>query len=236
LIGSDGNLGVDYDIVGGAYLSKSARVNSVRLSVAERADVIVDFSQFPPGSSIYIENRLEQYDGRGPTGKLLPAGRGDLLLRFDVVLDAVPDNSLPPPYRFYELPMPTAAELAKARVRTWRFERDRGQWSINGKFFDPDTPGALISQGSGEIWVLQNNSGGWQHPIHIHQEEFLTLSRNGRSPPTGERCRKDVTWLGFNSEVRVFKRFRGFLGRHPMHCHNTVHEDHAMMVRWDIVP
>jgi FtsP/CotA-like multicopper oxidase with cupredoxin domain len=24
-------------------------------------------------------------------------------------------------------------------------------------------------------------------------------------------------------------------GRYPMHCHNVVHEDHAMMVRWDIV-
>jgi hypothetical protein len=21
-----------------------------------------------------------------------------------------------------------------------------------------------------------------------------------------------------------------------MHCHNVVHEDHAMMIRWDIVP
>ncbi|MFL6464933.1 MAG: multicopper oxidase domain-containing protein, partial [Bryobacteraceae bacterium] len=27
-----------------------------------------------------------------------------------------------------------------------------------------------------------------------------------------------------------------FLGRYVMHCHNVVHEDHAMMIRWDIVP
>jgi len=25
-------------------------------------------------------------------------------------------------------------------------------------------------------------------------------------------------------------------GRYPMHCHNVVHEDHAMMLRGDIVP
>jgi len=32
----------------------------------------------------------------------------------------------------------------------------------------------------------------------------------------------------------VFFRFRDFAGRYPMHCHNTLHEDHAMMMRWDI--
>ena len=34
----------------------------------------------------------------------------------------------------------------------------------------------------------------------------------------------------------LFFRFRDFLGKYPMHCHNTVHEDHAMMLRWDIAP
>ena len=41
--------------------------------------------------------------------------------------------------------------------------------------------------------------------------------------------------VGFNEEIRVFQRFRDFTGRYPMHCHNTVHEDHAMMIRFDIV-
>jgi FtsP/CotA-like multicopper oxidase with cupredoxin domain len=36
--------------------------------------------------------------------------------------------------------------------------------------------------------------------------------------------------------MSVYIKFRDWLGRYPMHCHNTVHEDHAMMVRWDIVP
>jgi len=236
LISSDGNLGVDFDLVNGRQISKSATVPSVPLSVAERADVVIDFSKFVPGSSIYLENRLEQDDGRGPTDKILPAGRGNLILRFDVVLPPVEDNSRPPPYTFYELPTPSAVELANARKRNWRFERGNGQWQINDRFFDCDRPAALIPKGAGEIWTLQNSSGGWQHPIHIHQEEFLILARNGRPPAPGERGRKDVVRLGFNDEIRVFKRFRDTLERYPMHCHNTVHEDHAMMVRWDIVP
>jgi len=49
-------------------------------------------------------------------------------------------------------------------------------------------------------------------------------------------ARKDVVRLQGNEEIRLFMRFRDFHGRYPMHCHNVVHEDHAMMLRWDIVP
>ena len=30
-------------------------------------------------------------------------------------------------------------------------------------------------------------------------------------------------------------KFKVNAGRYVMHCHNVVHEDHSMMVRWDIV-
>jgi len=81
---------------------------------------------------------------------------------------------------------------------------------------------------------VQNNSGGWQHPIHIHHEEFQILSRNGRAPSITERARKDVVRLGFNDEVRFHMRFRDWTGLYPLHCHNVVHEDHAMMVLFEI--
>ena len=42
--------------------------------------------------------------------------------------------------------------------------------------------------------------------------------------------------LEFNEEIKMFMRFRDFHGKYPMHCHNVVHEDHDMMLRWDIVP
>jgi len=38
------------------------------------------------------------------------------------------------------------------------------------------------------------------------------------------------------SEVTLFLQFRDWLGDYPLHCHNTVHEDHAMMLRWQVVP
>ena len=203
---------------------------SIRLGVAERVDVVLDFTQAP--STVYLENRLEQKSGRGPTGKILPAGQGDLVLRFDVEGGPVPDPSRIPA-RFYELPPADPAEAVT--TRSWRFERTNGAWAINGKFFDVNEVRAAPRQGTAEIWVLKA-SGNWWHPIHIHFEEFQILSRNGRRPPANEIARKDVVKLSPNEEVRLFIRFRDFHGRHVMHCHNTVHEDHAMMLRWDIVP
>ena len=33
-----------------------------------------------------------------------------------------------------------------------------------------------------EMWEIENKSGGWFHPVHIHLVDFKVLSRNGRAP------------------------------------------------------
>ncbi|MBI2203715.1 MAG: multicopper oxidase domain-containing protein [Candidatus Rokubacteria bacterium] len=69
----------------------------------------------------------------------------------------------------------------------------------------------------------------------LHLEEFYILSRDGALPPAVERGRKDVVRLRPFETIRVFIRFRDFTGPYPLHCHNIVHEDHGMMLRWDVV-
>jgi FtsP/CotA-like multicopper oxidase with cupredoxin domain len=204
----------------------------IRLSVAERADVIIDFSNAQIGDQIFLVNRLEQDDGRGPDDDILPMNEGNRYLRFDVDRDAADPSQVPstlrvlPPIDFNEV----------VRSRTFDFERTNGAWAVNGDFFDENLVLANPQINTAEIWTLTNNSGGWSHPIHIHFEEFQILSVNGNPPPANLVSRKDVVELGENSEVEVFIRFRDFTGRYVMHCHNTIHEDHAMMIRWDIVP
>ena len=44
-----------------------------------------------------------------------------------------------------------------------------------------------------------------------------------------------MTQLHPNERVLLFFRFRDWLGKYPIHCHNVVHEDHAMMGLWDVV-
>jgi FtsP/CotA-like multicopper oxidase with cupredoxin domain len=132
--------------------------------------------------------------------------------------------------------------VTPVRRRTWKFDRSSGEWTVNNRLFDPEVISAFIKQNSAEEWTLES-SGGWQHPIHIHMEEFLVLAREGKAPPADERGRKDVVRLGDGSvgtdntgRLRVSMQFRDFLGDYPMHCHNTVHEDHAMMIRFQVVP
>jgi FtsP/CotA-like multicopper oxidase with cupredoxin domain len=92
-----------------------------------------------------------------------------------------------------------------------------------------------VRKNSAEQWNLANNSGGWMHPIHIHFEEFRLISRNGVAVNSGfEFSRKDVLRVQHGELNSVFFRFRDFEGRYPLHCHNLLHEDHAMMMRWDI--
>ena len=206
---------------------------SIRIAVAERVDIVVDFTG-RTGRNIIMQNRLEQEDGRGPTGDILSpaeaAEEGQENIKFKVDLPFTGDNSrVPPAFR----PNPPLEDVAA--VREWRFDRSGGNWTINNQSFDEDEVRATIIQGTAENWILQNNSGGWQHPVHIHFEEFQMLTRNGVPPPPVERGRKDVARLQFNETIRLFFRFRDFLGKYPMHCHNTIHEDHAMMLRWDIV-
>lgn len=226
-ISTDGNL-----------LERPVEVESVRISVAERADVIIDFSKYA-GKTLYIENRLEQQDGRGPTGKVLAAGQGNLILKIVVDLPPIADNSVDPATitQFYGLPSKTATPRI---TRTFNFDRSNGLWSINGRSMDPECQEvrARISKNSVEHWIVTNSSGGWQHPAHIHFEEFQFLSVNGAPPASSGLVlngRKDVIRLEHNMHTKVFFRFRDFVGRYPFHCHNVVHEDHAMMLIWEIV-
>ena len=225
-ISSDGNL-----------LPSPIQVESVRLGVAERADVIIDFAPLA-GKTLYLENRLEQDDGRGPTGNVLAAGQGDRILQIKVDLPSVPDNSVNPATNPQYYALPSTAGTPRV-TRNFKFERGNGQWQINGQFFDCNQVRFKVKQNTIEHWHLENSSGGWQHPIHIHFEEFQTLLINGVAPtnsPLVNTGRKDVIRLEHNMDVKLFFRFRDFLGRYPMHCHNTIHEDHAMMLRWDIDP
>ena len=119
--------------------------------------------------------------------------------------------------------------------RTWEFGRKNGAWTINDQFFNVNIVRANVKKGTAEIWTLINGGGGWSHPIHIHFEEGRILKRNGVAPPAHERGRKDVYVLGPGETVEIFIRFRDFKGKYLMHCHNLPHEDHAMMVRFDIV-
>lgn len=219
-IANDGNL-----------LPAPVTTTMLRLAAAERGDVVIDFSKFPLGSKVYWVNRLEHLDGRGPTGRLLTPGTQ--IMRFDVDHDpAEPDVSdVPPVLR----PLRAPVVPNKVKVRKWEFDRENDLWTVNGRLFDVNAPAAIIKRGVDEVWELKGK-GSWSHPVHIHFEEVRILTRNGLPPPIHERGRKDVIELRPGEVVRILVSFEDFVGKYLMHCHNTIHEDHHMMVRFDVVP
>jgi FtsP/CotA-like multicopper oxidase with cupredoxin domain len=149
--------------------------------------------------------------------------------------------------------------LASARHRTFEFGRDGIKTRVSepaGTFVDVGAEGPWgISTNGGltlnadygrisaaprfqscEIWHLVNGGGGWDHPIHIHFEEGQVLARNDNpaAVPAWERGRKDVYRLHPGGTVTLAMQFRDWGGMFMEHCHNTTHEDNAMLLRWEI--
>lgn len=151
------------------------------------------------------------------------------------------------------------ASVANARHRTFTFGRSTGTdskpWTVktdDGGGYAGDlrrlsaapqlangpTEAGFAGDGTAEVWRFETG-GGWSHPIHVHFEEGVILSWDGERPPEWLRyARKDVFRIGPEEEaardVEVYYQFREFAGSYVEHCHNTQHEDHAMLLRWDL--
>jgi FtsP/CotA-like multicopper oxidase with cupredoxin domain len=137
--------------------------------------------------------------------------------------------------------------VKNARHHTFEFQRSGSQgghgtpWQIAvdggpGNAMDPHRVSS-IQHGDTEVWTIKG-TGGWTHPVHIHFEEGIILTRGGKAPPEWEKwARKDMYRVGPENDstgiVEIAYRARDFLGDYVEHCHNTMHEDNAMLLRWD---
>jgi FtsP/CotA-like multicopper oxidase with cupredoxin domain len=212
------------------------------LGVAERYDIVVDFSRYALGTKLWLVNLAQHEDGRRVASDLSVAqalrGSSDpgvgKLLELRVVRDPSPPGDLS------QVPatlVPLPARVAAARQRTFVFGdkgNDRDPWTINELTANVNRVSAQPAPGTAEIWRLQNDGGEWDHPVHIHFEECQTLARSGGVPRTEALARKDVWRLHPDGSVTVFVQFREFFGMYMEHCHNTTHEDHAMLLRWEL--
>src|SRR5262245_57365395 len=93
---------------------------------------------------------------------------------------------------------------------------------------------SLVIPKAGEVehWTYVNGGGGWDHPIHLHFEEGVTMNRgNNPIPATENLVRKDVWHLNASGQVTFQIQFGEFGGAYVNHCHNTVHEDFALLMR-----
>ena len=254
-IGNDGNL-----------LPRAVQLTELdEMGIAERFDVVIDFSIYSDGTKVHLVNLAEHQDGRrvaknlslseALAGTSLDPCVGKFLeFRVRGATRAV-DNSrdFSRPGGMDLIPNPDLSKIPVARQRTFEFGRGAlqttkdpvssalGPWGVKvdgGAMLAADfgRVSAAPKSGTREIWTLVNGGGGWDHPIHIHFEEGQVLARDGKASnvPPWERGRKDVYRLRPGGSITITMQFRDWGGMFMEHCHNTVHEDNAMLLRWQI--
>jgi FtsP/CotA-like multicopper oxidase with cupredoxin domain len=258
----------------GGLMPVAQTVGTFRHGMAERYEVLIDFSKYPVGTKLQLLNDSTPNNIDYDTIKKV--------MQFEVVSDArpAPDGTvvkhrIPGPSDQLN-PNPDVMNLKASDakvVRNFKFERKNGHWTVNGETWENviesgyTHTSANPGVGDTEIWELENSSGGWFHPVHIHLIDFKILSRSGGNVSgvqPYELGPKDVVYVGEGEKVRVIMKFddtRGRqedlrirhdawekngkqgdepvilpprTGRYMMHCHNLVHEDHDMMVQFEV--
>ncbi|WP_009631957.1 multicopper oxidase family protein [Synechocystis sp. PCC 7509] len=211
VIGSDGGL-----------LGAPVRTKDLRIGMAERYEVIVDFSIYPIGTKIVLQNlslrNNKDYDGTSQ------------VMRFDVVSQEFENSSIPNTLRPFQPILRTSA----IRERRWTFEHRSQMWQINGNTWNKNRIDANPGFDDIEIWNFITNGRDWFHPVHVHLIDFQILERNRQPPLAYERGWKDVVYVGEDDNVQVIAQFRPQKGKYIIHCHNTVHEDHDMMTQFQV--
>jgi FtsP/CotA-like multicopper oxidase with cupredoxin domain len=216
-------------------------VNSLTISPAERADVVIDFSNDAPGTQVTLVNTAPApYPGQQGIG-MLPN-----VMRFIVQSETGGSGQLPPTLR----PITYLNEASAAVHRSFLLERLNHpcmgfMWTINGLMWDDITEFPRF--GDTEVWSFINDSGV-VHPMHIHLVGFQVLDRqdfemqNGQVVPIGPRFIPPPDEQGWKDTVRamprqitrVIARFDGSGGTYPYHCHILEHEDHEMMRQFTV--
>ena len=133
--------------------------------------------------------------------------------RFTVMQNSAENWVLINPRNDWQHPIHTHLEEHQILQRSASGRHDRSEYQYSGGYSGDGWGSSGYGSGSG-------SNGG----------------TNANGVPTVELSRKDVTRLEFNESDTTFSRFRDFVGDWPIHCHNTVHEDHAMMLLFQVQP
>jgi FtsP/CotA-like multicopper oxidase with cupredoxin domain len=187
----------------------------ITISPGERYDVVVDFSAYPIGTEVTLQNLL----GDGATWNVM---------RFAVTRTATDDTRVPEVLA----PVQRLTRADAVAIRQFDFRIKGGNWTINGTPYDPGGSLAAPRLDTVELWRFTSD---FHHPVHVHLGHFQVLSRSGRNPSAAEGGWKDTVDVRPYETVEVLVAFSGYRGRYLMHCHNLEHEDMAMMANFDVI-
>jgi len=202
-----------------SLLPRPVKRTAIPLDAAERAEVLIDFSKFRPGTELVLHNAYNPFD----------QGSVAAVMRFDVEGGGgkeqfqVPKKMLPRE----KVPEPTMERTFKLDISGYPTPEDAPRWEINDMGFDTNRVDATPTLGTTETWTWVNESARI-HPMHMHGFHFHVIEVNGEKPHPADRGWKDIVSVKPFETVKVRPYFRGFPGRYVFHCHAAEHGDHDM--------
>ena len=242
----------------GGFLPAPVQLGHLLMALAERADVIVDFSGLRVGTELYLINEApdEPFGGGVPERDFPAADAGSTgqVMKFVVVPLASMDTSVPP----HQLTLPAFTPLGTATVN-----RQVSLNEVDSATLEGVGPRAALlgtmSDGvpvhlewanaitenpdlnATEVWEMFNFTED-AHPIHIHEVMFQVVNREQidrrgrtRAPESWETGYKD-TVIAYPDEITRVKAKFDLPGLYVWHCHIVEHEDNEMMRPYRVGP
>lgn len=208
---------------------------SLTLTPFERAEVVVDFSEYAGETLTLTNDAAFPYMGENSGSDLAD------LVQFRVTEETVDDASAHP--TDLDLPEPTDHDpdhARRTRTHTMGMEVADGgvRHVLNDRGMLDDGGTVRPHLNRTEIWELENDTA-LTHPIHLHLVKFRVLGRGPDGtdePDPNEQGPKDVVRVDPDETVRIAAEFGDYTGAYPWHCHMLEHEDHSMMQMFDVVP
>ena len=217
-------------------LPAAVTLKHLQLAPGERADVVIDFSQFR-GAKLQLES--EPFE----------------LMQFQV--SSVPASAsavLPATLR----PVPRIAESSAVLTRRLTLDENLNKVAESMGMLLNKTPWHMpVTEkpvlNTTEIWELVNLTED-VHPIHLHLVRFQILDRRRFDtfdymtanklrftsapmlPEPNEMGWKDTVRVNSGTVTRIIVPFTGYTGRYIWHCHILEHEENEMMRPYEVMP
>jgi spore coat protein A len=233
----------------GGFMQHPIGVQEIMLAPAERADVIIDFTNLE-GKHIIMTNDAP---APFPTGDPTDENTG-MIMQFKVTLPLSSVDTCVIPA--YIVPFPKINEQSASKLRPLTLNHTMDKYGRELMLLDNKQWDAPITEnpklGSTEIWYLINLTPD-THPIHLHLIHFQILDRRNfdvekynkektihytgpaNLPEPQERGWKDTVRANPNQVTRIIMKFGPFTGLYVWHCHMLEHEDYEMMRPYFII-
>jgi len=229
----------------GGLLPAPVAMTNLTLSPAERAEIIVDFSDGAGARLLSGPDTNDPMGGRmmggGMMSRMMVGGAPEPVNdagAFEVMRFASDDRPAPVttlPATLAGAPDPEFGE--PARRRSFALDMEAGMMGrgmeINGATMNMAQINEQLTRGEAEIWEVTSDM--MAHPFHVHGCSFRVLSHNGQALDPATTGLKDVFLVNGVAELLVqVNRTADAKAPFMYHCHILEHEDAGMMGQFTV--